>query len=129
MKWRTVRTTVLVVLVLVLSVLAGIAVPALAMPAYAQGPQPEPQPYLYAMPKCSGLSLAQLEWAQQDYDTTYGWTHELVTDWQWRASFEARVNEFAVTIGCPQVLEDGQLTRWYKFYSPTYGRILRNVPQ
>lgn len=115
MKWKL----GLIMFVLVASVGIGAAT------AQAQ----EPQPYLYAMPKCSGLSLTQLEWAQQDYDTAYGWQNGLVTDWQWQASYEARANEFAALVGCPQVLDDGALTRWYRYYVPTYQRILRNVPE
>lgn len=112
MKWRNV---VLVVLVLILSVFAGAAT------AYAD----EPQPFVYPMVKCSGLPVATLVQAEQEFDTAYGWDHGLVTDWQWKASFEARVNEFAALLGCPQVLDGGALTRWYKFYVPTYSRILR----
>lgn len=112
MKWRN---AILIALVLALSILAGAAT------AYAD----DPQPFVYPMVKCSGLPVATLVQAEQQFDTEYGWAHGLVTDWQWRASYEERVNEFAALLGCPQVLDNGALTRWYVFYVPTYGRILR----
>ena len=92
-------------------------------PAFAESPQP----YTYALVKCSGLPVDILILAEQDFDTAYGWSHQLTTPAQWSGSYEARVNEFASLLGCPQVLQDGQLTRWFKFYSPTYQHILRDL--
>ena len=96
-----------------------------AAPARAE----EPQPYLYAMVKCSGLPVPTLVQAQQEFDTQYGFDHSLTTMDQWRSSYESRANEFASLLGCPSVLDDGRLTRWYQFYTPTYSRILRNIPK
>ena len=92
-------------------------------PAFADSPQP----YTYALVKCSGLPVDILVLAQQDFDTAYGWSHQLTTPAQWSGSYEARVNEFASLLGCPQVLQDGQPNRWFKFYSPTYQHILRDL--
>lgn len=88
-----------------------------------------PQPYLYAMTRCSGLSITQLQGAQQDFDTQYGWQHQLTTQAQWSNSYEARANEFAHALGCPQPLRDGALMFAYKIYVPTYQRILTLFPE
>ena len=87
-----------------------------------------PQPYLYAMPRCSGLSITQLQDAQQDFDSAYGWQHQLTTPAQWSASYEARANEFAHALGCPAPLCDGALAFAYKIYAPTYQRIWTLFP-
>lgn len=118
MKWKHVGIALLIVVVIALA-LAGAEV------VRAE----EPQPWMAPMLKCSGLSMPQLEFARQDFDTQYGFDHALVTDWQWKASFEARTNELAALLGCPRVIEEGWLTRWYRFYAPTYTRIVKNVPE
>jgi hypothetical protein len=92
------------------------------------------QPYVYAMVKCSSLSIDQVVLAEQQFDTQYGYDHQLATPEMWTGTYISRVNEFAHTVGCPQVLEDdgspaGHLTFWFKIYVPTYQRILRNLPQ
>ncbi|GEM_PF-3847101 len=87
-----------------------------------------PQPYQFALVKCSSLSLSEVQSANQMFDTTYGYEHQLTTPAQWLGTYEARVNEFASSVGCPRVLDGGQLTFWYKIYAPTYQRILRNTP-
>ena len=95
-------------------------------------PQPvsaeSPQPYLYVMTRCSGLSITQLQSTQQDFDSAYGWAHQLTTSVQWSASYEARANEFAHALGCPQPLRDGALTFAYKIYVPTYQYIWTLFP-
>ena len=83
------------------------------------------QPYQYALVKCSGLPFSVVVQAEQAFDTAYGWEHNLTTEGQWQATFESRANEFASALGCPKVLQEGQLTFWYKIYVPTYQRILR----
>ncbi len=91
-----------------------------AVPASAESPQP----YQYALVKCSGLPVATLVRAEQSFDSAYGYKHQLTTLEQWIGTYEARVNEFASLLGCPQVLSEGQLTFWYKIYTPVYRGIL-----
>lgn len=113
--------TLLILATLFFAVLVGAAT---ATVTYADTPQP--QPYQLAMVKCSGMSVFEIVAAEQQFDSAYGWEHSLVTDWEWRASFEARANGFAHLLGCPQVFEDsGTLTRWYTWYAPVYVRFLR----
>lgn len=87
-----------------------------------------PQPYQYAMIQCSGLGTVEnVAYANQQFDSQYGYDHQLTTDGQWQASYIARVNQFASSVGCPQVLQDdgtptGSLTFWYKIYVPNYQR-------
>lgn len=95
------------------------------VPAFADGPQP----VQYAMVQCSGLPLSIVVKAEQDFDTAYGFTHNLKTPEQWQSTYAARVNEFAASLGCPQVLQDNiTLTFWSKLYVPTYQRILTLYP-
>lgn len=113
-----------------LKVLAVFLIPLIAlsviapMTAFADGPQP----YQYAMIQCSGLGTVEnVVYANQQFDTGYGFDHQLTTLGQWQASYIARVNEFASAVGCPQVLQDdntptGALTFWYKIYVPQYQR-------
>lgn len=79
-----------------------------------------PPDYHFALAQCSGLSLAELAQANQKFDTAYGWAHQLTTGAQWAGSYEARVNEFAATLGCQPVLKDGQLTFGAKLYVPVF---------
>ena len=81
--------------------------------------------YHYGMVKCSGLSLQELAIANQKFDSAYGWNKQLTTPAQWQGTYIARVNQFASTLGCPQVLIDdntptGQLTLHYKIYDGWY---------
>lgn len=98
--------------VLALSVLAGLAFPVMAS---AAGPD-----YQYALVQCSGLSLAELQAAEQRFDTWYGWQKQLTTPAQWTGTYEARVNEFAASLGCPKMLDSGQLTFAAKLYVPVF---------
>ncbi len=115
--------TVAVIVALVLYVLVGIGI------ARADNPQP----YQYAIVQCSGAgTVAQVQQAEQVFDTQYGFDHKLITPEQWIGTFIARVNEFASSVGCPQVLRDdgtlsGALTLWYKIYVPNYTRYLRGA--
>jgi hypothetical protein len=77
------------------------------------------------MVQCSGLSLSELAQANQRFDTAYGFAHQLDTPWKWEVSFMPRVNQFASTLGCPQVLiddgtPDGKLTLPYRIYDFWY---------
>lgn len=87
-----------------------------------------PQPYTYALVQCSGLSVAELQVAEQKFDTWYGWQKQLTTPAQWLGSYEARVNEFASTLGCPKVLDNGALTFNAKIYLPWYRFYLSDYP-
>ena len=81
--------------------------------------------YHYGMVKCSGLSLSELSIANQRFDSAYGWAKQLTTLQMWQGTYIARVNQFASSVGCPQVLIDdntptGQLTLHYKIYDVWY---------
>jgi hypothetical protein len=113
-----------------LFIVAVLLIALLPTTAYADGPQP----FQYALVKCSGLSIDQVVLGEQQFDTQYGYDHQLTTPEMWTGTYISRVNEFAHTVGCPQVLEDdgspaGHLTFWFKIYVPTYQRVLRNLPQ
>ena len=103
---------------------------ALFAPSFALADSP--QPYQYAMVQCSGLGTVEnVVYANQQFDTWYGWQHQLTTPGMWQASYIARVNEFASAAGCPQVLQDdgtptGTLTFWYKIYVPWYQRFAQS---
>lgn len=87
-----------------------------------------PQPYQYAMVQCSGLGTVEnVQFANQAFDTWYGTNYNLKTDGDWKGSYIARVNNFAVSVGCPTVLVDdgsptGRLSFWYQIYVPWYQR-------
>lgn len=102
--------------VLFLFVLIGAAL-LIVMPASASAAPPD---YHYALVQCSGLSLSELAVANQRFDTRYGWEHQLTTTAAWLGTYEARVNEFAASLGCGPVLRDGQLTFAARLYVPVY---------
>ncbi len=95
----------------------------------------EPQPYIYAMVQCSGLSIDELMRGQKMYDDQYGAEHQLLNSAMWLASYVARVNGFSQSVYCGQILDEdgnnlaGKLTFKYRVAVPVYQRILRNIPQ
>lgn len=97
--------------------LAGIVASLLIAPvASAAGPDD----FLPQMVKCSSLPVSVLRVLQQSFDTQYGYDHALTNVFQWQATYEARVNQFAVLFGCPPPLANGALTFWYRVYDPIY---------
>ena len=119
MKWKMLIVTLALVFVFVPSVARA----------------DSPQPFQSVITRCSGLgSVAQVQQAEQVFDTQSGYDHQLTTPAQWQGSFISRVNEFASTVGCPPVLQDdgslsGALTFSYRIYVPWYTRYSRNLPQ
>lgn len=107
MKWRLFLAGVLLAVLVAISYVS----------AFAASPD-----YHYALMQCSGLTLDELALANQIFDTDYGWAHQLTTNAQWIGTYEARVNEFANSLGCKDVLKDGQLTRWADNYAKIYKR-------
>ncbi len=95
----------------------------------------EPQPYIYAMVQCSGLSVDELMRGQKMYNDQYGAEHQLLNSAMWLASYTARVNGFSQSVYCGQILDEdgnnlaGRLTFKYRVAVPIYQRILRNIPQ
>ncbi len=95
----------------------------------------DPQPYIYAMVQCSGLSVDELVRGQKMYNDQYGAEHQLLNSAMWLASYVARVNGFSQSVYCGQVLDEdgnnlaGKLTFKYRVAVPIYQRILRNIPQ
>ncbi len=95
----------------------------------------DPQPHVYAMVQCSGLSVNELMRGQKMYDDQYGAEHQLLNSTMWLASYIARVNGFSQSVYCGQVLDEdgnnlaGKLTFKYRVAVPVYQRILRNIPQ
>ncbi len=95
----------------------------------------EPQPYIYAMVQCSGLSVDELMRGQKMYNDQYGAEHQLLNSAMWAASYIARVNGFSQSVYCGQILDEdgnnlaGKLTFKYRVAAPVYQRILRNIPQ
>lgn len=87
---------------------------------------PAPQPWQYAAVQCSGLGTVEnVVYATNQFDAQYGFDHQLTTPGMWQASYIARTNQFASSIGCPQVLWDdgtlsGSLTMFYRVYVPWY---------
>lgn len=95
----------------------------------------DPEPWTYAAVKCSGLPHAVLLKGLQDYTTQYGFDHALPVGSipgamdVWKAAHTPIVNGYLSLLGCPAAISDDgtQLLPWFKFYAPTYQRIL-NLP-
>lgn len=104
----------LLMLAVAVAIVASVFIPALS--ASAAGPDD----YLPQMVKCSSLPVSVLRVLQQSFDTQYGYDHALTNVFQWQATYETRVNQFAVLFGCPPPLANGALTFWYRVYDPIY---------
>ncbi len=109
MKWRL--SIIIAVLIVTLSAKIALA--------------DSPQPVQYAMMHCSGLSIDLIMSSERQFDDAYGFNHQLTTPAAWNNTYVARVNEFARTVGCPQMLNDdgssvGSLTFAAKIYAPVY---------
>ncbi len=95
----------------------------------------DPQPYVYAMVQCSGLSVDELMRGQKMYNDRYGAEHQLLNSAMWLASYIARVNGFSQSVYCGQILDEdgnnlaGKLTFKYRVAVPVYQGILRYVPE
>jgi hypothetical protein len=88
-----------------------------------------PQPYQYSLIRCSGLGIDLVVSGEQQFDTLYGYIHNLTTDAQWQATYISRVNEYASMLGCPAVLNDnGDLTFQARIYAPVYQWIVEHGP-
>lgn len=102
-------------------ILLAVFVAVSCVSAYAASPD-----HHFALMQCTGLTLTELGIANQIFDTDYGWAHQLTTNAQWVGTYETRVNEFANSLGCKDVLRDGQLTPWAQNYAKVYKRYFGN---
>ena len=116
-----------------MALVVGALVP---LATYAQGPDLRPtdadgrarlaqESYLYAMPRCSGLTPLELGKAKIVFDDQYAREHDIVTGVQWVGSYEARAREFGALFGCPPPVDNGALTFSYRIYVPPYQRLYR----
>ena len=95
----------------------GILVTSFALVAPSASAADPVKDYQYALSACSGFTVAEVQSYQQKFDTDYGFKHQLTATAQWVNSYNARANEFAVTLGCQPVIDaNSNVTTWVKIY-------------
>jgi len=106
-KWLLFITSALVIAVLLSS----------ASVAYAD----KPEPFFWGMVHCSGYQVSELVVLRDKFDSWYGAQRNNV---DWLGSYHARMNEFALSLGCnPLFTADGQLTLSYRIVAEWQERV------
>lgn len=92
-------------------VLALVAVLVFASGVHAQEPIP---PASVIAIQCTGLGRTDGARVLQQYETAWGWSHQLTTSDDWKSTYNDRIDEFLHAFGCPSAIDlDSQnLTTW-----------------